>query len=216
MPRSVALCCWSFSRTSPQLLPLLLPLSHHPLPHSLISLTHSLTHCPSPPPPVCCTPVQLPETGYLAQVPLLQVFQQLVELRESGRVLGDVHQPPTVDRQYSDTKDILETWRYSVQGRAYCLYCLYCLYCTNVLLACFSALPLSTGLLTPPLVAPLQSGLCSPLLRPVLVSLSPTPQTHITTTGCARPMSGTALFTGRTCCCGATTSTTLSSMPSTR
>jgi transformation/transcription domain-associated protein len=45
-------------------------------------------------------------------VPLLQVFQQLVELRESGRVLIDVH--PTqaaMDRQYSDTKDILETWR---------------------------------------------------------------------------------------------------------
>ena len=47
----------------------------------------------------------------MAQVPLLQVFQQLVELRESGRVLSDVNQPPTVDRQYSDTKDILETWR---------------------------------------------------------------------------------------------------------
>lgn len=47
----------------------------------------------------------------MAQIPLLQVFQQLVELRESGRVLSDVQQPPTVDRQYSDTKDILETWR---------------------------------------------------------------------------------------------------------
>jgi hypothetical protein len=58
--------------------------------------------------------VQLPETGYLAQVPMLQVFQQLVELRESGKVLRDVHpshQQQGMDRQYSDTKDILETWR---------------------------------------------------------------------------------------------------------
>lgn len=71
---------------------------------------HFAFSLPSPPLPLLSC-LQLPETGYLAQVPLLQVFQQLVELRESGRVLGDVHQPPTVERQYSETKDILETWR---------------------------------------------------------------------------------------------------------
>jgi transformation/transcription domain-associated protein len=66
---------------------------------------------------------QLPETGYLAQVPLLQVFQQLVELRESGRVLIDVHPGQSaMDRQYSDTKDILETWRWvSVCGGGKCV-----------------------------------------------------------------------------------------------
>lgn len=43
------------------------------------------------------------------------MFQQLVELRESGKVLRDVHpshQQQGMDRQYSDTKDILETWRW--------------------------------------------------------------------------------------------------------
>jgi transformation/transcription domain-associated protein len=53
----------------------------------------------------------MPEMGFTAQVPLLQTFQQLVELRESGRVLVDVHQQPSLDRQYSDTKDVLETWK---------------------------------------------------------------------------------------------------------
>eukprot|EP00882_Tetradesmus_deserticola_P022364 GHRQ01024266.1.p1 GENE.GHRQ01024266.1~~GHRQ01024266.1.p1 ORF type:complete len:604 (+),score=307.17 GHRQ01024266.1:373-2184(+) len=55
---------------------------------------------------------QLPDTGSAPQLALLQVFQQLVELRESGRVLTDVmNQQQRSDQQYSDTKDILETWR---------------------------------------------------------------------------------------------------------
>ncbi|WIA37453.1 hypothetical protein OEZ86_014371 [Tetradesmus obliquus] len=55
---------------------------------------------------------QLPDTGCAPQLALLQVFQQLVELRESGRVLADVmNQQQRSDQQYSDTKDILETWR---------------------------------------------------------------------------------------------------------
>jgi hypothetical protein len=56
--------------------------------------------------------VQLPDTGCAPQLALLQVFQQLVELRESGRVLADVlPQQQRPDQQYGDTKDILETWR---------------------------------------------------------------------------------------------------------
>jgi hypothetical protein len=56
--------------------------------------------------------LQLPDTGCAPQLALLQVFQQLVELRESGRVLTDVmNQQQRSDQQYSDTKDILETWR---------------------------------------------------------------------------------------------------------
>ena len=57
-------------------------------------------------------PLQLPDTGCAPQLALLQVFQQLVELRESGRVLADVmNQQQRSDQQYSDTKDIQETWR---------------------------------------------------------------------------------------------------------
>jgi transformation/transcription domain-associated protein len=58
--------------------------------------------------------VQLPDTGCAPLLGLLQTFQQLVELKESGRVLVDVtHQQQRLDQQqqYSDTKDILETWR---------------------------------------------------------------------------------------------------------
>jgi hypothetical protein len=61
----------------------------------------------------------MPELGSTAQVPLLQAFQQLVELKESGRVLMDVHQAPSHERQYSETKDILETWRCA--ARALCV-----------------------------------------------------------------------------------------------
>lgn len=64
----------------------------------------------------CLRALQLPDTGCAPQVLLLQTFQQLVELRESGRVLADVHQQQRSDQQYSDTKDILETWRWDARG----------------------------------------------------------------------------------------------------
>jgi hypothetical protein len=64
--------------------------------------------------------LQLPDTGCAPQLALLQVFQQLVELRESGRVLADVlPQQQRPDQQYGDTKDILETWRCAAQLQVY-------------------------------------------------------------------------------------------------
>ena len=55
---------------------------------------------------------QLPELGHQPHLPLLYVFQQLVELQESTRVLmelGSGQQQP--QHSYSELKDILETWR---------------------------------------------------------------------------------------------------------
>ncbi len=54
---------------------------------------------------------QLPDVGSMPQQLLLQLFQQLVELRESARVLADVS-VSTREHSYSDVKDILETWRW--------------------------------------------------------------------------------------------------------
>ncbi|GMH24561.1 hypothetical protein Nepgr_026404 [Nepenthes gracilis] len=63
---------------------------------------------------------QLPEMSVHARIPLLQQFQQLVEVQESARVLMDI---ANGNKQvansavsgngglYSDLKDILETWR---------------------------------------------------------------------------------------------------------
>ncbi|KAK4773935.1 hypothetical protein SAY87_028954 [Trapa incisa] len=64
---------------------------------------------------------QLPEMSVHARIPLLQQFQQLVEVKESARVLVDIsngnkHQSGNSmvgvhGNLYADLKDILETWR---------------------------------------------------------------------------------------------------------
>jgi transformation/transcription domain-associated protein len=63
---------------------------------------------------------QLPEMSVHARIPLLQQFQQLVEVQESARVLVDIangnkHSGSSVvgvhGNLYADLKDILETWR---------------------------------------------------------------------------------------------------------
>ncbi|CAO2831293.1 unnamed protein product [Amaranthus hypochondriacus] len=61
---------------------------------------------------------QLPEMSVHARIPLLQQFQQLVEVQESARILVDIANgnkhagnTPGHGGIYSDLKDILETWR---------------------------------------------------------------------------------------------------------
>ncbi|GAX77356.1 hypothetical protein CEUSTIGMA_g4802.t1 [Chlamydomonas eustigma] len=55
---------------------------------------------------------QLPEIAVVPQAQLLQVFQQLVELRESVRILVDLANGNTKrDHQFTEMKEILETWR---------------------------------------------------------------------------------------------------------
>ncbi|KAI7756782.1 hypothetical protein M8C21_014453, partial [Ambrosia artemisiifolia] len=63
---------------------------------------------------------QLPEMSIHARIPLLQQFQQLVEVQESARVILDIANGsklsgnPSVGVHgglYADLKDILETWR---------------------------------------------------------------------------------------------------------
>ncbi|KAK6237341.1 hypothetical protein QUC31_002810 [Theobroma cacao] len=63
---------------------------------------------------------QLPEMSVHARVPLLQQFQQLVEVQESARILVDIANGNKVSGNsvvgvhgnlYADLKDILETWR---------------------------------------------------------------------------------------------------------
>ncbi|XWS45545.1 hypothetical protein CRYUN_Cryun15aG0145700 [Craigia yunnanensis] len=63
---------------------------------------------------------QLPEMSVHARVPLLQQFQQLVEVQESARILVDIANGNKLSGNsvvgvpgnlYADLKDILETWR---------------------------------------------------------------------------------------------------------
>jgi phosphatidylinositol kinase/protein kinase (PI-3 family) len=56
---------------------------------------------------------QLPSVGEMSHVPLLSLFQQLVELQESTRVLLELGMVQQQQQQhsYSELKDILETWR---------------------------------------------------------------------------------------------------------
>lgn len=62
---------------------------------------------------------QLPEMSVHARIPLLQQFQQLVEVQESARILVDIANGNKVSsgsvglpgNLYADLKDILETWR---------------------------------------------------------------------------------------------------------
>ncbi|XP_010444949.1 PREDICTED: transformation/transcription domain-associated protein-like [Camelina sativa] len=63
---------------------------------------------------------QLPEMSLHARVPLLQQFQQLVEVQESSRIYVDITNGSKVPgnaavggqgNHYADLKDILETWR---------------------------------------------------------------------------------------------------------
>ncbi|KAK8653078.1 hypothetical protein V6N13_127093 [Hibiscus sabdariffa] len=63
---------------------------------------------------------QLPEMSVHARVPLLQQFQQLVEVQESARILLDITNGSKLSGNsvagvhgnlYADLKDILETWR---------------------------------------------------------------------------------------------------------
>ncbi|KAG7584206.1 Protein kinase-like domain superfamily [Arabidopsis suecica] len=63
---------------------------------------------------------QLPEMSVHARVPLLQQFQQLVEVQESARIHVDIANGNKVSgnaaagglgNRYADLKDILETWR---------------------------------------------------------------------------------------------------------
>ncbi|XVE82488.1 hypothetical protein DITRI_Ditri16bG0008800 [Diplodiscus trichospermus] len=63
---------------------------------------------------------QLPELSAHAKVPLLQQFQQLVEVQESARILVDIANGNKLSLSsvvgvhgnlYADLKDILETWR---------------------------------------------------------------------------------------------------------
>ncbi|XP_019098481.1 PREDICTED: transformation/transcription domain-associated protein-like, partial [Camelina sativa] len=63
---------------------------------------------------------QLPEMSVHARVPLLQQFQQLVEVQESARIHVDIANGSKgtgnvavggLGNRYADLKDILETWR---------------------------------------------------------------------------------------------------------
>ncbi|KAE8707127.1 hypothetical protein F3Y22_tig00110387pilonHSYRG00919 [Hibiscus syriacus] len=63
---------------------------------------------------------QLPEMSVHARIPLLQQFQQLVEVQESARILVDIANGSKLSGNsvagvhgnlYADLKDILETWR---------------------------------------------------------------------------------------------------------
>ncbi|KZV22547.1 transformation/transcription domain-associated protein-like [Dorcoceras hygrometricum] len=63
---------------------------------------------------------QLPEMSINAKIPLLQQFQQLVEVQESARIIVDIASGNKVSGNsvtgvhgglYADLKDILETWR---------------------------------------------------------------------------------------------------------
>ncbi|CAI0392859.1 unnamed protein product [Linum tenue] len=63
---------------------------------------------------------QLPEMSVHAKIPLLQQFQQLVEVQESGRIIVDIANGNKLSGSsvvgvhgnlYADLKDILETWR---------------------------------------------------------------------------------------------------------
>ncbi|XP_043814591.1 transformation/transcription domain-associated protein isoform X2 [Manihot esculenta] len=63
---------------------------------------------------------QLPEMSVHARIPLLQQFQQLVEVQESARILVDIANGNKLSGSsvvgvhgnlYADLKDILETWR---------------------------------------------------------------------------------------------------------
>ncbi|KDP46748.1 hypothetical protein JCGZ_06536 [Jatropha curcas] len=63
---------------------------------------------------------QLPEMSVHARIPLLQQFQQLVEVQESSRILVDIANGNKLSGSsvvgvhgnlYADLKDILETWR---------------------------------------------------------------------------------------------------------
>jgi transformation/transcription domain-associated protein len=63
---------------------------------------------------------QLPEMSVHSRIPLLQKFQQLVEVQESARVLIDISNGNKLSGNsaagvqgnlYADLKDILETWR---------------------------------------------------------------------------------------------------------
>lgn len=63
---------------------------------------------------------QLPEMSVHARIPLLQQFQQLVEVQESARIIVDIANGNKVAGSsvvgvhgslYADLKDILETWR---------------------------------------------------------------------------------------------------------
>ncbi|KAM6591803.1 hypothetical protein CsatA_014408 [Cannabis sativa] len=63
---------------------------------------------------------QLPEMSVYSRIPLLQQFQQLVEVQESARILVDISNGNKLSggsvvgahgNLYSDLKDILETWR---------------------------------------------------------------------------------------------------------
>uniref|UniRef100_A0A7N0UBU8 Non-specific serine/threonine protein kinase n=1 Tax=Kalanchoe fedtschenkoi TaxID=63787 RepID=A0A7N0UBU8_KALFE len=63
---------------------------------------------------------QLPDMSVHSRIPLLQQFQQMVEVQESGRILIDISNGNKLSGNsvggvhnglYSDLKDILETWR---------------------------------------------------------------------------------------------------------
>ncbi|KAL2497632.1 Phosphatidylinositol 3- and 4-kinase family protein with FAT domain [Abeliophyllum distichum] len=63
---------------------------------------------------------QLPEMSIHARIPLLQQFQQLVEVQESARIIVDIANGNKLSANsvvgvhgglYADLKDILETWR---------------------------------------------------------------------------------------------------------
>ncbi|KAF7809661.1 transformation/transcription domain-associated protein-like [Senna tora] len=63
---------------------------------------------------------QLPEMSVHSKIPLLQQFQQIVEVKESSRILVDISNGSKVSGNsvvgvqgnlYADLKDILETWR---------------------------------------------------------------------------------------------------------
>ncbi|CAL0331914.1 unnamed protein product [Lupinus luteus] len=63
---------------------------------------------------------QLPEMSVHSRIPLLQQFQQIVEVQESGRILLDISNGNKLSGNsgvgvqgnlYADLKDILETWR---------------------------------------------------------------------------------------------------------
>lgn len=64
-------------------------------------------------------PFTHPPTSSSTAITPLQAFQQLVELRESARVLMDLQNTNNTaapEQGYADLKDILETWRWGGWG----------------------------------------------------------------------------------------------------
>ena len=63
--------------------------------------------------------LQLPDTGVWPQLPVLQSFQQIVELQESSRLLVDLGMGGRPDHPYGD----LKARRHSLKAQRFCTGC---------------------------------------------------------------------------------------------